>query len=93
MKLWPRRPATAPERPRANPTRIAVLEHDLLGIPPEPGSMAALTIALRRTASCMEHDPVDTSTVSDSHPTALCAGCGRHMVQDSEGRWQVALQP
>ncbi|NIY65774.1 hypothetical protein SMALB_3782 [Streptomyces malaysiensis] len=89
----PRRRATPdPERPRANPTHIAVLEHDLLGIPPEPGSMAALTIALRKTADCIEHRPVDTTAVDDPHPTALCEGCGRHMVQDSEGHWQIALQ-
>lgn len=89
----PRRRATsAPERPRANPVQIAVLEHDLLGIRPEPGSPAALTIALRKTGSCFEHRPVDTTAMDDAHPTALCEGCGRHMVQDSEGHWQIALQ-
>ncbi|MBP8532368.1 hypothetical protein GWI24_04005 [Streptomyces sp. MK37H] len=72
---------------------MAVLEHDLLGIKPEPGSPAALAIALRKTGSCFEHDPIDTSTMADPHPTGQCARCGRLMLQDDEGRWQVALQP
>ncbi|WP_262705535.1 MULTISPECIES: hypothetical protein [Streptomyces] len=94
MRLWPRRrPVPAPERPRANPTHVAVLEHDLLGVKPEPGSAAALTIALRRVGSCFEHDPVDTSTMADPRPTGQCSRCGRHMIQDSEGHWQVVLQP
>lgn len=91
MKLWPRRkPTPEPARPRANHTRIAVLEHDLLGIKPEPGSMAALTIAMRRTATCLEHQPIETTTFSDPYTTAMCAGCGGVMVQGDDGAWQLA---
>lgn len=90
MRLWPRRaPAPAPARPRANPTRIAVLEHDLLGIPPEPGTAAALTIALRRLGSCIEHEPVETTGLGEQ-PNAMCTRCGATMVQDDDGTWIVA---
>lgn len=74
--------------PRANPTRIAVLEHDLLGIQPEPGSVAAVTVALRKAAAnCMAHQPVETTTFGDPGPIGLCARCGCSMVQDAGGVW------
>lgn len=90
MKFWPRRrQPTAPAPERANPTRIAVLEHDLLGIPPEPGSAAALTIAMRRTGKCVEHQPVETTGFGEARPNGLCTQCGVVMVLD-EGEWRVA---
>ncbi|MFI1371332.1 hypothetical protein ACH4UY_04880 [Streptomyces longwoodensis] len=88
MKLWPRRPA--PARPRADHTRIAVLEHDLLGIPPEPGTAAALTVALRRAGTCVQHDPVDVTTFGDPQPSAMCSRCSTCMVLDEHGRWTPA---
>ena len=91
MRLWPRRrPAPVPVRPRANPTRIAVLEHDLFGIPPEPGTAAALTIALRRAGTCVEHDPVDVTSFGDVRPSALCGRCGTCMVLGEDGDWTSA---
>lgn len=91
MKLWPRRrPAPAPARPRANPTRIAVLEHDLLGIPPQPGTAAALAIALRRTGTCLEHDAADVTGFGDARPSAVCVRCGVHLVQGEGGGWAPA---
>lgn len=90
MKLWPRRPTPAPARPIANPTRIAVLEHDLLGIPPEPGTAAALTIAIRRTGTCFKHDPVDVTVLGDPQPSAVCARCGNCMVLNEDGAWAPA---
>lgn len=75
---------------RANPTRIAVLEHDLYGIQPQPGTAAALTIALRRTGTCITHDPVETTTLGDNRANALCTGCGAHMIHGSDGTWRVA---
>ncbi|MFF6829629.1 hypothetical protein [Streptomyces longwoodensis] len=90
MKLWPRRPEPAPTRPRANPTRIAVLEHDLLGIKPEPGTAAALAIGLRRLGTCFEHQPVETTTLGDPQPTGLCTRCGAAMLLDEHGHWRVA---
>jgi hypothetical protein len=89
MKPWPRRKPTA-LAPRANPTRIAVLEHDLLGVQPEPGSPAALALALRRTSDCITHQPVDITTLSDRRPVGLCQSCGRHMVHDTNGEWRIA---
>ncbi|WP_394425453.1 hypothetical protein [Streptomyces sp. SGAir0957] len=76
MKLWPRGSASVPVRPRADRVRIAVLEHDLLGIAPEPGTAAALTIALRRAGTCFEHDPVETTDFGDTRAHGLCGRCG-----------------
>lgn len=88
MKLWPRRrPAPAP--PRANPTTIAVLEHDLLGIPPQPGTAAALVIGLRRIGTCLEHEPVETTSLGE-RASALCTRCGAAMLQDDDGEWRTA---
>lgn len=87
MKLWSRRPA--PARPRANLTTIAVLEHDLLGIPPEPGTTVAPAIALRRLGTCFEHQPVETTELGEQ-PRGICARCGTAMIQDDGGRWRTA---
>ncbi|MFD4397287.1 hypothetical protein [Kitasatospora sp. NPDC058478] len=90
MKWFRRTPAEpSTVREQANPTRIAVLEYDLLDIRPESGSAAALAIALRRTGTCLTHRPVETTIVSDIRPTAVCAGCGRAMVE-TDGQWAVA---
>ncbi|GGR71069.1 MULTISPECIES: hypothetical protein [Streptomyces] len=90
MKFWPRRrPPVAPAPPRANATRIAVIEHDLLGIPPEPGSAAALVIAMRRTGTCIEHEPVETTGFHEARRHGLCTRCGAAMVLE-EDEWRVA---
>ena len=89
MRLWPLR-ARRPEPPRPDPLRIAVLEHELLGIEPKPGTAAALTIALRRVGSCFEHDPVETSGLGDARRNGLCSRCGSSMVIDDAGDWVVA---
>lgn len=93
MKWWQRRqhraPA-APAPPRANPTRIAVLENDLLGIPPKPGTTAAAIVALRRVADCSEHVPVDTTELGDLRPQGMCTRCGKRMVEDEAGQWVIA---
>lgn len=89
MLFRKRRPA--PPVPRANHARIAVLEHDLLGIEPEAGTAAAVTIALRKAAAnCMEHQAVETTTLGSPGPVGLCARCGCTMVQDAEGEWVKA---
>jgi len=87
-----RRRKTQPEqRQRANPTRIAVLEHDLLGIQPEPGSAAALTVALRKAAAnCVAHEPIETSTFATPGRVGLCMRCGCSMLQDVQGEWVKA---
>ncbi|MEO3978785.1 hypothetical protein [Streptomyces sp. CAU 1734] len=86
MRLRPRR---TPAPPGPDHTRIAVLEHDLLGITPPDGSAAALTIALRATGTCLAHDPIATTTLRDPAPTAVCARCGQCMVY-RDGTWQTA---
>jgi len=90
MPAWPRRnrpAASAPER--ANPTRIAVLEHDLFGILPEPGTAAALVIAMRRTGTCVVHEPVETTGLGEAQPNGLCTRCGAAMVLDGDA-WRAA---
>ncbi|MFD9569979.1 hypothetical protein ACFWBI_09055 [Streptomyces sp. NPDC059982] len=69
---------------RANSTRIAVLEHDLLGV--TPVGPAAASIALRQAGNCFEHQPV--AEIDDS-PTshARCAACGHHLTLDAGGTW------
>lgn len=90
MRLpWRRRPDPV-SRPRPNRTAIAVMEHDLFGIKPGPGSMAALVVALRRTGVCVTHHPVDVTRLGDPRPVGLCTGCGRHMVQGDDGEWTIA---
>ena len=81
MKLWPRRRPEPAARPRANPTRIAVLEHNLLGIPPQPGTAAALVIGMRRLGTCTEHEPVETTGLGE-RPNGLCTRCGAAMLLD-----------
>ncbi|MFF7901191.1 hypothetical protein ACIO02_34030 [Streptomyces sp. NPDC087568] len=89
MRLWPRRRTTPPQE-RANPTTIAVLERDLLGIHPEPGTAAALAIALRNLGTCFEHQPIDATTYDGRARTGLCARCGQGLHQADDGDWRVA---
>lgn len=77
--------------PRPNYTTIAVLEHDLLGIQPQPSTAAALVIALRQAvANCTAHQPVETTTLGSLGRTGVCARCGRSMLQDADGEWTTA---
>ncbi|MGW5408998.1 hypothetical protein [Streptomyces spiralis] len=46
MKLWRRR-QEPPTRPRPDYVAIAVLEYDLFGIQPRPGTTAAAVIGMR----------------------------------------------
>lgn len=73
--------------PRPDYTRIAVLEHDLLGIQPEPSTAAALIIGMRRTGTCFTHQPVDTSVLNDPVRNGLCGRCGQAMVIGDDGNW------
>lgn len=84
-----RKPQPQPPE-QANPIRIAVLEHDLLGIQPEPGSPAALAIALRRAGTCISHQPIEVTALNEWRRKAICTGCGAHMVQNDTGTWGLA---
>jgi hypothetical protein len=84
-----RRCKPEPPAPRANPTRIAVLECDLLGIQPEPGTAAWVVVALRQFGNCLAHQPADVTICGGAHH-ARCIRCGRSMIQGDDGVWQVA---
>lgn len=47
MKLWPRRSRPQSSVPRPDYIAIAVLEYDMFGIQPEPGTTAAAIIGMR----------------------------------------------
>jgi hypothetical protein len=69
------------------------MEYDELGIQPEPGSAAALAIGLRalgRAGTCITHDPIIVTSLSDPAPNATCSRCGQHMLQDEHGDWRLA---
>lgn len=78
-------------RTRAGPARIAVLEYDLFGITPAPGSLAAAVVALRQVGTCLRHEPVDIITWSDA-PSGrhLCTRCGNHLGEGDDGSWSIA---
>lgn len=88
MRLpWKRRPDEAPATPRPDYTAIAVLEHDLFGIKPTPGTAAALVVAMRRTGTCLTHQPVETTTFGESISNGVCTRCGTPMVLNDAGDW------
>ncbi|MFD8805597.1 hypothetical protein [Streptomyces sp. NPDC059597] len=90
MNLWPRRRRRT--APRADPTTIAILEHDLFGIPPKPGTLAAAVIALRvlrHAGDCLTHEP-DMTTVDTLQQVGRCARCGATVVLGNDGEWTVA---
>lgn len=51
---------SAPRPRRADPIAIAVLEYELLGIEPEPGTAAAFAVSLRRTFGTHDGERVGT---------------------------------
>jgi hypothetical protein len=80
----------APVLPRANYTRIAVLEHDLCGVQPQPGTAAALAVGVRSTGHCLNHRPIATLTTGTPITAGTCAGCGRAMALKDSGDWELA---
>ncbi|MFR9794207.1 hypothetical protein ACL07V_37230 [Streptomyces sp. MB22_4] len=87
MKFWPRRSRLEPPAPRPDPTRIAILEHDLFGIQPQPGTAAALAIGLRRVGACSTHAPVEVTGLGDQTRNGLCTRCGIPVILNDEGDW------
>ncbi|MFJ6069101.1 hypothetical protein ACIQHU_39430 [Streptomyces tendae] len=80
-----------PALPRADPNRIAVLERDLFGIQPEPGTPAARAVALAKPvdpAQCPHEDVVEVTELGQARATGLCERCGAGMVADDNGDWQ-----
>ncbi|MGW2213214.1 hypothetical protein [Streptomyces sp. NPDC001781] len=56
MRLWPRRKRRAPVAVVPDRTRIALLEYELYGIEPAPGSTAAAVIGLRQFGAALRGD-------------------------------------
>lgn len=75
---------TPPDRP--SPVRIAVLEHDLFGVQPKPGTAAALAVGMRAGGQCWQHQPAATLTANPV-TEAVCTQCGRQMQLDDDGHW------
>lgn len=78
---------------RPDYARIAVLEHELFGITPVPGSLAAAMVgasllaeAMRRTAvpdpaGCAHEDVVSVQTFGDGADVGACVRCGARVVE------------
>jgi len=81
--------ATSQRTDRPNPVRIAVLEHDLFGVQPEPGTAAALAVGMRAVGQCWQHKPAATLVLGPI-TEAVCTQCGRRMELDDAGRWVLA---
>jgi hypothetical protein len=81
-----------PQAPaNANPDRIAVLEHELLGIQPEPGTPAARAVALAKPvdpAQCPHDHVIDVTQIQHTRPIGMCEHCGAEMVGTDEGHWE-----
>ncbi|WP_143685485.1 hypothetical protein [Streptomyces sp. 1222.2] len=81
--------ATPQTTDRPSLARIAVLEHDLLGIQPEPGTAAALAVWTRRLGQCWQHQPA--ATVGEIPiEKAVCTQCGRRLILNDGGYWVLA---
>lgn len=83
-----RRPKPAPISP--NYTATAVLEHDLLGVQPQPGTAAALAVGVRSAGHCLNHRPIATVTSGAPISSGTWAGCGRGMTLNDNGIWEIA---
>jgi hypothetical protein len=96
-----RRKPDAASSPRADPLRIAVLEHDLLGVQPEPGTAAAFAVNLAASGkrlreamakpvdpdACPHEDVAETTMLSQTRRAGICCKCGAEMVEDDAGDW------
>lgn len=92
MPFWKRcRPTQPSPAPVADPVRIAVLEHDLLGIEPKPGTPAAYAVALAKPVdptTCPHEDVIDVTEVGQARATGMCQCCGGSLVEGDEGDWE-----
>lgn len=96
IRLWnkaTRRSAPVAQAPipRPDPDRIAVLEHELLDITPEPGTPAARAVALSKPVdkeTCPHEDVIDITELGQARHTGLCQHCGADMVETDTGEWQ-----
>ncbi|MFI5658821.1 hypothetical protein [Streptomyces sp. NPDC051684] len=95
MPLWyrrHRRPHTPDTQQVEHPDlhHTAVLEHDILGIEPEPGTPAAYAAALSLPLdndACPHEDVMDVVLLGQGRSTGMCAGCDIDIVETDEGLW------
>lgn len=94
MRLpWTRKPP----QPRPDHATIAVLEYELLGVEPEPGTSAAAAVGMRRLANalrapmdaarCLHAEIASIQCLGESRDSGLCCACGCSMVRSDEGEW------
>jgi hypothetical protein len=91
---WLTRGQPTPAPPRPDPLQIALLEYQLLGIRPAPGTAAAAAIALHKAfatpidqTTCPHLTVVETSELGQPRPVGLCQRCGADLIQDEYGTW------
>ncbi|MFJ4473281.1 hypothetical protein ACIP2X_38105 [Streptomyces sp. NPDC089424] len=99
MSLWGRlfghrrHPSAGPQaQERPDPDRIAVLEDELLGITPEPGTRAARAVALAKPVdqtACPHDDVIEVVEMGQVRATGICEHCGARMVATDTGDWQL----
>lgn len=83
-------PTPTPTPRRADHGRIAVLEHQLLGIEPQPGTPEAVAVALATPVDqerCPHQQAVDVTQFGQARATALCTACGADLVAGDDGGW------
>ncbi|MFF7476624.1 hypothetical protein [Streptomyces sp. NPDC008092] len=96
LSLWrkllrQRPPEPEPPAPRADADRIAVLEHDLLGVIPEPGTRAARAVALSKPVdqnACPHDEVIETPEFGQPRMLGICRHCGAGMVQNDQREWE-----
>ena len=91
MNLWPRRnkPPTAPLRPDRR--RIAVLENELLGVEPEPGTPEAHAVAMAKPVdrdACPHDAVIDLTEMGQTRAQGVCERCGAAMIETDDGTWE-----
>lgn len=94
--LWGRREHEQPEptepAPRPSYTKIAVLEHQLLGISPEPGTSEAMAVEQATPidqTKCPHDDVIDVTELGNARPQGMCERCGASMVATDDGSWRL----
>ena len=91
LPFWRRRAPKTSEQLHPDQDRIAVLEHELLGLEPQPGTPAARAVALAKPVdqnTCPHDDVIDITEMGQPRPTGMCQRCGADMVADDNGDWK-----
>ncbi|MFF9787132.1 hypothetical protein [Streptomyces nigrescens] len=93
--LWGHREQPEPEpTPPPDRTRIAVLEHQLLGVTPQPGTPEAMAVAQATPvdqAKCPHDRVIETTELGSQRDEGMCERCGVWLVADDDGTWAVSV--